>query len=265
MCVALTSWLHVMLDFIFPARCVYCHHFLGDERVLIFCRSCWQTMPVITTQVCPQCGHPFSSPAALRYTPDFLCGMCRKSPPYFDRAFSAAYYDGVMKEAILQFKFQQKIGLGKPLVHELIAQIPNGLNLSDYDFFLPVPLHKTHQKHRGYNQAAILATYLARHYHVPLLLNNLVRIREIKAQSQVKGRQARKDNVKNAFRVREPQMIDKRRVILVDDVFTTGATVNECSKMLKQAGASVVLVLTLSRVHFGEPGRSAYAPEVFLP
>lgn len=170
-----------------------------------------------------------------------------------------------MKEAILQFKFQNKVGLGKPLARELIAQVPNGLNLSAYDLILPVPLHKTHQKQRGYNQAEILAKYLARHYHIPLILNNLIRIREIKAQSQIKGHQARKDNVKNAFRVKNSQIIDGQRVILVDDVFTTGATVNECSKMLKQAGAHVVCALTLSRVHFGEPGRSAYAPGISFP
>ncbi|MDY0094318.1 MAG: ComF family protein [Candidatus Vecturithrix sp.] len=252
MCAPLAAWFHALLDFIFPARCVYCHRFLGDDRVLIFCRSCWQTMPVITTPACPHCGAPFSSSATFRDTPDFLCGMCRKSPPYFDRAFSAAYYAGVMKEAILQFKFQQKVGLGEPLARELIAQTSNRMNLRDYDLILPVPLHKTHQKQRGYNQAAILATYLARHYHISLLLNNLIRIREVKAQAQIKGRQARKDNVKNAFCVKDPEKIDKQRVILVDDVFTTGATVNECSKMLKQAGAQTVCVLTLSRVHFGE-------------
>jgi ComF family protein len=186
----------------------------------------------------------------LRSVPEFLCGDCRTSSPYFDRAFSAAYYEGVMKEAILQLKFHQKVGLGKYLAEVLIAQIPATLNIADYQCILPVPLHATHQKRRGYNQSQILAQHLARHYGLQLVQQNLLRIRQIKTQSQIKGRQARKDNVKNAFYVKSPQAIHKQRVILVDDVLTTGATVNECAKMLKRAGAASVLVLTLSRVHF---------------
>ena len=106
---------------------------------------------------------------------------------------------------------------------------------------------KTHHKQRGYNQAAVLAQQLARHYDLPLVGHNLLRIRQVKPQSQIKGRKARKDNVKNAFCVKHPRVIDTQRVILIDDVFTTGATVNECAKMLKRAGASSVLALTISR------------------
>lgn len=243
-------WLQIVLDFIFPAQCVYCQHFVGDDRVLIFCRSCWETMPVITTSGCGRCGQPFSSNQVLPSVPAFLCGDCRTSTPYFDRAFSATYYEGVVKEAILQFKFHHKIGLGKALAEVLIAQIPSALKIAEYDLLLPVPLHKTHQRQRGYNQSVILAQQLARHYGIPLLLHNLLRIRQIKTQSQLRGRQARRDNVKNAFYLRYPQAIYKQRVILVDDVFTTGTTVNECAKILKQAGACSVLALTLSRAHF---------------
>lgn len=246
----MSVWWHTALDFIFPARCVYCHHFVGDERVLIFCRSCWDAMPFITTPGCRCCGQPFSSEMVLRYTPEFLCGDCRASPPYFDRAVSATYYEGVAREAILQFKFHQKVGLGKYLAHVLMTQIPSRLNIAAYDLILPVPLYRTHHKQRGYNQAAVLARYVAHHYNLPLASHNLLRIRQVKAQSQVKGRQARRDNVKNAFHIREPQAIHNQQVILVDDVLTTGATVNECAKTLKKAGARSVLVLTLSRANF---------------
>ena len=186
----------------------------------------------------------------MQYSPDFMCGDCRKTLPYFDRTFTAGYYEDVLKEAIHQFKFQQKTRLGKHLAQLLVAQIPMSLDMSHYDIILPVPLHKTRQRQRGYNQSAILAKYVARHYQRKLMLNNLIRIRDTSAQSLVKGRRERKNNVKNAFHVKFPSLIHHRHVVLIDDVFTTGATVNECSKVLKKAGARSVLVLTLSRAGF---------------
>jgi ComF family protein len=155
-----------------------------------------------------------------------------------------------MKEAILQFKFHYKTKLGKPLVQWLISRIPGNIDIQKYQVILPVPLHKTRQKQRGYNQSAILARHLARHYQLHLILRNLIRIRPTDAQSQIKGRKERQENVKNAFRLRFPGAIRDRNLILVDDVLTTGATVNECAKTLKQAGATSILVLTLSRVGF---------------
>jgi ComF family protein len=153
----------------------------------------------------------------------------------------------VLKEAIHQFKFQQKLKLGPHLAQLLISQLTNHVDLNDYQSILPVPLHKTRQKQRGYNQSTILAKYLAHHYHLPLILNNLIRIRPTDSQSLLQGHQERQKNVKNAFRVKVPASIQDQSLILLDDVFTTGATVNECAKTLKQAGAKSVLVLTVSR------------------
>ncbi len=256
----LFSWFWTLLDFVFPAECAYCHQFAGDDRILIFCRSCWSAMTLIPSSICPRCGKPYPSQTVLQHSPAFLCGDCRVSPPFFNRTYTAAYYEGVLREAIQQFKFHQKTKLGKPLAQLLIARLPENIDIHEYQAILPVPLHKTRQKERGYNQSAILARHLAQHYQLNLILHNLIRIRATNAQSQMKGRKDRQENVKNAFCLRSTDMLRDQNLILIDDVFTTGATVNECSKTLKQAGVRSILVLTVSRAGFQYRPDSSYLP-----
>jgi ComF family protein len=170
------------------------------------------------------------------------------SPPFFDRAFSATPYQDVIKEAIHQFKFHQKPALGKYLTSLLISCLPDDIDWTQEYIILPVPLHKTRQRQRGYNQSSIIVKHLARrHHHLEPMFNNLIRVRATEAQWPIKERQQRKQNVKDAFRVRFPERIQGQQLIVIDDIFTTGATVNECSRILKKAGARSVLVLTLSR------------------
>lgn len=243
-------WLQAALDFVFPAECTYCHKFSGDDRVAIFCQSCWDKIAIISGPVCPQCGQPYVSEVALQKTPHFMCGACRTRKIFFDRAVTTAYYETVLKEAIHQFKFNHKTGLGKHLAQLMIDHLSEELAISQYHAILPVPLHKIRQRRRGYNQSAILARHIARHYQIPLIVNNLVRIRYTDSQALLKGQKARQANVKNAFRVTHPTSLCDKHVILIDDVLTTGATVNECSKTLKEAGVKSILVFTLSRPDF---------------
>jgi ComF family protein len=169
---------------------------------------------------------------------------------FFDRTIATAYYETVLKEAIHQFKFNHKIGLGKDLAQLMITHLSEELTLSQYHAILPVPLHKIRQRQREYNQSAILAKHIARHCKIPLMVNNLIRIRHTDSQALLEGQKARQANVKNAFQVTHPASLRDRHIILVDDVVTTGATVNECSKTLKKAGVKSILVFTLSRPDF---------------
>jgi ComF family protein len=155
-----------------------------------------------------------------------------------------------LKEAIHQFKFNQKIGLGKYLAQSIITHLPQDVDIIKYHAILPVPLHKIRQRQRGYNQSTVLAKSISQHFQLPLLVKNLIRIRPTDSQAKLKGRKERQKNVKNAFRVVNPISLKDKHIILVDDVFTTGATVNECSKTLKKAGVKSVLVVTLSRAGF---------------
>jgi len=179
-----------------------------------------------------------------------VCGKCRTTKIFFDRALATAYYEHVLKEAIHQFKFNHKAGLGKHLAQIMTTCLSEALNMRQYHAILPVPLHKTRQRQRGYNQAAILAKYISQHCQIPVMANNLIRIRHTDSQALLKGQKERQENVKNAFRVTHPASLRDKHVILVDDVLTTGATVNECSKTLKEAGVRSILVLALSRPDF---------------
>lgn len=242
-----SGWFQTALDFIFPAECQYCRQFVGDDRVVLFCRTCWETISIIDDSVCPGCGRAYPSSSGFGNTSQLLCGACRIPPLFFDRVCIATEYEHVVKTAIHEFKFSKKIGLGYPLTQFLIRALPDDFDRETYHAVLPVPLHPFRQRQRGYNQSAILARYLAQHLRLPLVLNHLRRIRPTDEQALLKGRKARQENVKDAFQVVEPAALKEKNVVLVDDVMTTGATVNECAKALKGAGVKLVWVVALSR------------------
>ena len=161
-----------------------------------------------------------------------------------------------MKEAIHQFKFSRKFGLGKPLAHLLLEQLDGKIEYSAYHAVLPVPLHHSRSKQRGYNQAEILARIVATAHRLTLMTNNLIRVRRTAAQWQFSNKHERLENVKNAFQIRFPERIRDKHLLLIDDIFTTGSTVNECAKTLKRAGAASVVVLTVSRAGLGQHSTS---------
>lgn len=248
---ALRAWGQAALDFIFPAECAACKGFSGDDRVSIFCKTCWDGIQRLDAPGCRQCGRPFLAFAAAPGFPEFLCGECQASPPFFDRAISAAFYGGVMKAAIHQFKFSQKTGLGNMLASVILQAIDGKFDPAVYRIILPVPLHRSRYKQRGYNQAELLARHVADAHHLTLMTENLVRVRQTTAQWKIATRRDRRKNVKDAFQVRVPEQIRGQHLIVLDDIFTTGATVNECAKVLKEAGAASVFVVTLSRAGYG--------------
>ena len=161
-----------------------------------------------------------------------------------------------MKEAIHQFKFSRKFGLGKPLAHLLLAQLEGQIEYSRSDAILPVPLHRSRSKQRGYNQAEILAREVAKARHLALMTKNLIRVRRTAAQWQFSNKRERLDNVKNAFHILNPEHVRDKHLLLIDDIFTTGSTANECAKTLKRAGAASVVVLTVSRAGLGQHSAS---------
>lgn len=244
---SLSPWLHTALDFVFPAECQYCGGFLGDCRTIVFCQSCWMQIAPLTGPMCALCGDLL--PAA-RSQPDAdgrLCQHCRALPPHMDRVLTATAYAQVAKTAIRCFKFHQAAGLGKPLAQLILTQLPQHVDAHAYQGILPVPLHPHHQRQRGYNQAEILAREIAAHLRIPLLRHALRRVRQTSQQARLTHRQARHVNIQGAFQVVKPAAVSGKALILVDDVVTTGATVSECARMLKQAGATSVLVLAVAR------------------
>ena len=163
-------------------------------------------------------------------------------------ARAAALYEaeGTIRQAILLFKYGGRPSLGRHLGRRMVEAAERLLDPRDYDRLIPVPLHPRRERERGFNQAAILAKELGTGWGVPTAHRVLRRFRPTEAQSG--GRRKREENVKGAFRVVRADRVEGRRLLIIDDVFTTGATVNECAKALLAAGAADVAVYTLARV-----------------
>jgi len=166
-----------------------------------------------------------------------------KTERSFSTARSAGLYEGTLLEAIHLLKYRGRTSLVRPLASILAGTI----DCTGYDIITPVPLHRRRLQERGFNQSLLLARCLAKESHLSLDYVNLRRIRATAPQTGLRGRE-RTSNVKRAFSVKNSVPFAGKRVLLVDDVYTTGATVTECSQALKAAGAREVGVLTLARV-----------------
>jgi ComF family protein len=160
---------------------------------------------------------------------------------------AVAIYDGVIRSAIHRFKFQKKKKLAQALGIVMVRYLSrvSSLNVKEIDFIVPVPLHKRRAKQRGFNQADLLAGMVSKYYEVPSA-NALERVRDTHPQFDL-PREKRLTNVKGVFKVSEPKAVYNKNILLLDDIYTTGSTIFECTKALKVAGAKRVEVLTLAR------------------
>jgi len=235
--------LRFLLDIVLPAACSYCRSSLSGSAVPFFCPQCWSELAPLQGPVCPDCGKPFSSAASLVLSPGHRCRSCRELPPHFDQALAAGYFEGPLREAVHVFKYRPLRALGVPLGAWMAAQVRL---VHPLDRVMPVPLHRTRLRTRGFNQALLLAAAVGRRFSLELDYDNLVRIRATRPQVELNGPE-RTQNVRGAFELRRPDAVAGMRLLLVDDVFTTGATLNECSRVLKEAGAASVIAFTLAR------------------
>lgn len=232
-----------ILDFLLPTSCAYCNYPVEDSGVPFFCSSCWADFSSIDGPACPSCGRPFDSPETLSHSPHHLCLTCRQALPAFDQALSIGYFEGPLREAIHQFKYRPCRALGKPLAAWMAGKIRP---VSDIDYIMPVPLHTARLRLRGFNQALVIAHELSMAFSLPLSYDNLSRVRSTRPQVELAGEERIK-NVAGAFALRRLDELKDRNVLLIDDVFTTGATMNECATVLKNAGVSRVTALTIAR------------------
>jgi ComF family protein len=208
-----------------------------------FCAECWRGLPRLSRPWCPRCGWPFASPVVLLHSPSHLCAACREREPPFDRARSAAAYDGVAASAIHAMKYQRRRLLARPLGALLLPLLDE---LGPVDGVVPVPLHSARLREREFNQAAALGQVVCRATGWPLWWNLIERTRPTRAQVGLDAAERRR-NVRRAFQVRSAEAVEGRRLLLIDDVMTTGSTVHECARVLKRAGADSVQVVTVAR------------------
>lgn len=230
-----------LIDLILPPRCLACAAPVDRQGGL--CGHCWAGLSFITTPCCARCGLPFTHDLGR----DAMCAACAAAEPAFTRARAALVYDDASRPLILAFKHADRTRSAGPF-GAWMARAGVEL-LADADLIVPVPLHRRRLAHRLYNQSALLAQAIARASGVawdPLVL---ARRRATPSQAGL-GRLGRARNVAGAFAVRPGRRgaVAGRRLVLVDDVLTTGATVDACARALLRAGASRVDVLTLARV-----------------
>ncbi len=154
-------------------------------------------------------------------------------------------YEGCIKNIISEFKYGKKRFYGKKMAKMVAAYLKQN-RVGDFDFIIPVPLHWTKEFMRGFNQSAIVSVYLGRLLYKKTLLNVLLKARSTKSQTLIEGKE-RKLNVKNSFKVKNSHLIKKRKILLLDDVYTTGATAYEAKKQLLSAGAQKVIILTVAK------------------
>ncbi len=237
------------LNAVLPPQCLACGVIVETPGRL--CAACWRGIDFVRAPQCDACGLPFE----VDMGPGALCGACAADRPPFDRARAAMRYGGIARDLVLAFKHGDRTHAA-PGLARMMADVGGEL-LATADVCLPVPLHRWRLARRRFNQAALLAQGLAREAGVAVRLGALRRVRQTPSQGGL-SRQARRRNVRGAFRLdtKAAAEILGQTVLLVDDVYTTGATVAECSRVLRRAGARAVDVLTLTRVlRDGEAGR----------
>ena len=231
--------LHALL----PAECTSCDAVLQDDPVPLFCSACWGSIRPLEGPFCPRCGRPFYSKLALRYSPYHLCSDCRKRKPFYTRAWALYAYEGPLRAAIRLFKYKGKVALCRAFGSLMEAVRPD---TPPVDVIMPVPLHPARLREREFNQALLLADQVRKWVDAPVSYMNLVRTRATIPQTDLTQVERRR-NLRRSFSVRRPARIAGRRILLVDDVMTTGTTLNECARTLRRAGSSDVYVVTLAR------------------
>jgi len=238
-----TFW-RAWVDFFFPPKCIFCGKSQGKWVPEQPCSPCLSQIKFFSSPRCPRCGLGFAGKPGE----DHLCSDCITEERYFNRARALGPYEGLILEAISRFKYHGVSRLALPLGHLLAEYQDADFALSEFDLVLPVPLHPKRLRQRGFNQSLLLARRISRRRSIPLDFTALLRIHHTQPQTRLSGPERQK-NIRGAFVVERPERVTGKKILLIDDVFTTGATVQECSKVLLQAGASQVDVLTLARVN----------------
>ena len=238
---AVKQLFHALLDVILPPLCHICHAFIPNSGTLHICTTCYERLPLVSSPLCSLCGIPFAGTGG-----DHRCGACTLHPPHFDVARAHFLYEGPIRELIHAFKYNRNIHLRYPLA--LLALEATGGVTAEYhpNLIVPVPLHRSRLRQRGFNQAVLFGRVLSSRLPVPMVADALVRTRATEPQIELSAAE-RKDNVRGAFSVKRAASISGKSILLLDDVMTTGSTMDECAKELKKAGASAVIALTIAR------------------
>lgn len=230
-----------LLSLSYPHNCVLCKRYIPYHRPsIVLCPSCLDKIEFNTPPFCRKCSKHLMDPAQT------FCLDCRHSEFHFDQSYSSALYNAPMRQLIHLFKYANKTHLRHPFRHVMSLFLKNyQIDLSSFDCIVPIPLHATRRRERGYNQAHLLAQSMSDELGIPLCEQNLVRVRPTQNQALI-GRKDRWTNIQGAFKIIRPDEFFEKSVLIVDDLLTTGVTVSEAARTLKKAGAQNIGVFTLA-------------------
>ncbi|SES84135.1 comF family protein [Natronincola peptidivorans] len=235
------SYIEALLDLIYPPsiKCISCNCYSNLKGECGLCSECISNISFIKENCCKKCWKPLSDPWR-----NDICIECEEAKHHFKRAVSAVAYEGRIKGLVFRFKYHDATYLSRYMAY-MMADIMKKEKIKG-DKLMAVPLYHRKEKERGYNQSHLLAKYISKHMEIPYEKANLTRVEDTKVMHNLSKKQ-RKLNVENAFKIIKPMGIIGKEIILIDDIFTTGTTVDACSRLLLEAGAKEVNVVTFAR------------------
>lgn len=235
------NFLRHLLNIFLPPRCICCGEVLSEGNGL--CPKCFSSVKFITKPYCAICGAPLENPLDEK---DIVCGKCLKDKRhYFSLQRSAFIYDENSKHMLINLKFHDKTSYA-PVLAKFLHKAAFDILKENPDIIVPVPLHYMRLLKRKYNQSSLLAHELSNLCNIPVDDFSLKRCKNTTPQVEFSGK-ARIKNVRGAFAVKNPKNIKNKKVLLIDDVMTTGSTLKECAIALKKAGAAKIYALTVAR------------------
>lgn len=236
------NWVDVALGFVYPEVCALCEEERAVAKDGFVCGSCQRHVQFIRAPFCNRCGLPFDGDISGT----FECSNCKDVHLHFSSARSAVVAKTVVLEAIHRFKYSRHLWFEPFLAGLLLQEAVPVLREQEPDLIVPVPLFSVKEREREFNQAERLARHLSTATGVPSNHNLLRRVTPTLTQTRL-TKQQRAENIRGAFMMRKGIKLDGEKIILVDDVFTTGATTSECARILRKAGAGDVSVWTVAR------------------
>lgn len=237
-----SGWIEAGLAWLYPPVCQICHEHRATTAEGLVCSVCWRKVRFIRPPFCDRCGLPFDG----EINSAFECTNCRELDLHFSSARSAVTASGIALEIIHRYKYQRAVWFEPFLADLLTREAAPVLRAGHWDMIVPVPLHPVKEREREFNQAARLCRHLGRALDLPVKENLIRRLLSTRTQTLL-TRTQRAENVRRAFACYEGVALQGKRIVVVDDVFTTGSTTNACAAVLRKAGAGEVCVWTVAR------------------
>ncbi|NLK21800.1 MAG: ComF family protein [Epulopiscium sp.] len=234
-------YLDIILDIIYPPRCIFCKDIIPIQKEKGICEECKKNLSFVEGKTCQRCGKPIEK---KRDT----CLDCIKYPPEYEKGWAVFVYEGLIRDMMYRFKYGGYKEYARYLGHLMADKIRNEAPNEKFDLIIPIPIHPNRKKSRGYNQGEELAKTISKELNSPMDTSILIRTKETRPQSGLTIIE-RKNNIKNAFKIKINMDLKQMKILLVDDIYTTGATINSCAKLLKNKNAGKIYFVSLSIGH----------------